>query len=164
MSSLLRKADGAFWRGLAKRATGGGSVLLLERWARGAGMRSWYLLQGESEVSQVRQQVQPGSSITAYFDPAHIAGPRDTVFERAAHQLVRSLSKNEEAVGLDRGRNSPLANAEYISNVPELEAWLSETKGQWSWLGRYPDWLPDGEDALTVVVADSDGVFRDHPY
>ena len=113
-----------------------------------------------------RNAVRPGSSLTAYFRPdlpVHGAWSEELVRETSV--LIDRLGPNEELVGLvDRGAR-PMVEAEYLANAGELTSWAPAVMGDTIWIGKYPDWPPDGEDALTrVVPEDAGGVVRSHPY
>jgi hypothetical protein len=166
MTSDIFSADDAFWNELdARIGAAGGSILLLERWARGAGQRSWFLLTRAGDVDAARNAVRPGSSLTAYFRPdLPVHGAWSEELGRETKVLIDGLGPNEELVGLvDRGAR-PMVEAEYLANAGELTSWAPAVMGDTIWIGKYPDWPPDGEDAITRVVPDADGVVRSHPY
>lgn len=166
MSEQILPADDAFWSWLSDRVVRAGQpILLLERWARGAGQRSWYLLGSPADAQSARELVRAGSSLTAYMDPQlPVKGRWSQQLAKAAEALVGELRAHEELVALiDRG-SRPLLGAEYIANIDELGAWGPAVAGKSVWIGKYPEWLPDGDDAVTRVVPDADGVVRAHPY
>jgi hypothetical protein len=159
-------ADDRFWSYLHDRLEETDeAILLLERWARGAGQRSWYLLVASADVAAVRERVRTGSSLTAYLDPQlPVKGRWSQQLASATKALADELGEHEELVGLvDRG-SRPSLDAEYLTDADEIEAWESEVAGQTVWVGKYPEWPADGEDALTRLVPDADGVVRAHPY
>jgi hypothetical protein len=157
--------DDTFWGAIdARLAQAFGPVLLLERWARGGGRRSWFLLLTASDLQVARKVVRPGSSVTAYLHPdLPVQGKWSEGLACATKALLEKLGPNEELVMLvDRG-SQPLLEAEYIANLEDLKSSTSAA-GEAVWIGRYPAWLPDGEMAITRVVPDADGVVRSHPY
>lgn len=166
MMSEILPADDAFWIEInARFGAAGGPILLLERWARGAGQRSWFVLTSASDVEAARDVVRPGSSLTAYFGPdLPVHGIWSEELVRVTEALIDALGPNQELVALvDRGAR-PMLEAEYLANRAELESWTPEAMGDTVWIGKYPDWPPDGEDVTTRVVPDADGLVRPHPY
>jgi hypothetical protein len=159
-------SDQSFWTQLNDRiAHTGNPILLLERWPRGAGQRSWYLLAGSADVASARKLVRPGSSLTAYLHPQlPVQGQWSQQLAIATKALVDKLGAHEELVALVDSGSRPLLDAEYIADADELEGWGPEVAGATVWIGKYPDWPDDGEDAVTRVVPDADGVARAHPY
>lgn len=166
MTSEILPANDTFWNELnARFGAPGGSILLLERWARGAGQRSWFLLTSTGDVDAARNAVRPGSSLTVYFRPdLPVHGAWSQELAEATKTLIDGLGPNEELVGLVDHGARPMVEAEYLANAGELESWTPEVVGDTIWIGKYPDWPPDGEDAITRVVPDADGVARSHPY
>lgn len=166
MSAVLKSADDAFWTDVFDRIVASMvPVLLLERWARGAGMRSWYLLQGADDVAVVRRLLRPGAGLTAYFAISFsvVEAAEPDRWSRAA-ALIQELGPNDELLAFARSRQEPALDVDYLSTTDELSEWLNREPSAELWLCPYPDWPSDGREALTAVVPDEDGLARDHPY
>ncbi len=139
--------------------------LLLERWARAAGKRTWFGLRGPGDVEAARSQVRPGSSLTAYLDPEiQLDGSAGRVLIEEARKLLDGLPEHGELLGLTWASQPPQLDADYIATEADLEIWAAQFNGRAVLIGPYPDWLPDGPKSLTAVVPDLDGVVRGHPY
>lgn len=165
MNTVLSPAGDAFWAEVRDRTASITPVLLLERWARGAGMRSWYLLQGPADIALARRLARSGAGLTAYFSISFlkIATGEPDRWSRAA-ALLDELGPNDELLAFARRQQELTLEVAYISSADDLSGWLMSEASTEIWLCRYPDWPSDGPGALTAVVPDDDGVVRDHPY
>lgn len=162
---VFNPADEKFWDAVMSRVDPRTPILLLERWARGAGTRSWYMLQDTDDVESARRSVRPGSGLTAYFALDYlVGGAASPDVSSAAASLLAELGPNDELLALQRAEFAPALDVEYIESVEELTDWLKSVATDAVWICRYPDWLPDGDTALSAAVPDKDGVVRDHPY
>lgn len=165
MSAIFRSAEDGFWSEVCDRTVASTApILLLERWARGAGMRSWYLLHGAEDIAVVRRLVRPAAGLTAYFAiPFLVLGSGESDRWSRAAALLDELGPNDDLLAFARGEESAL-EVEYVSSADELSDWLQSESSIELWLCRYPDWPSDGPEALTAVVPDGDGLVRDYPY
>lgn len=163
----IRALDDSFWEVVASARGEGAAVLLLERWARGAGQTSWYLLTTRDAIDQVRHALRPGSEVFAYPRPdlpvVGLAG--DAELRTRAQSLLRETRRPDEVVGLTERDGTPELDADFFTDAEaeELDEWLEAVRGRRVWLGKYPA-RPEGSDALIGVVPDFDGVARAHPY
>ena len=123
------------------------------------------MLQDAKDVESARRCVRPGSGLTAYFALDFLVGAAASPdLASAAAALLAGLGPNDELLALRRSEPAPTLDVEYIDNADELTGWLESAANEAVWICRYPDWLPDGDAALSAAVPDDDGVVRDHPY
>lgn len=166
MRAVFEAADDTFWAQVrGQTASVAEPVLLLERWPRGAGRRSWYLLIGADDVAAARRTVQPGAGLTAYFGTAFLVSPaaESDRFVRAS-ALLDDSNPNCELLAFARREQEVELEVEYVSDAQELRDWLKGLSNSDVWFCRYPGWPEDGPSALTAVVPDDDGLVRNHPY
>jgi len=162
----MRRLDEVFWAavGDAMRTS---DVLILERWARGAGQTSWFLLRSPEDARIVREALRPGSAVTAYFQPSlPVSGALDDTLEQAVVALVRSVDyPREGVVALVERDDSPELDPEFIDAAEDdVHAWAQENRGRRAWAGLYPGRVDDGIAGLTAIVPDADGIVRGHPH
>lgn len=166
MSAVFEAADDSYWTHVRDRtAKATAPALLLERWARGAGRRSWYVLNEAEDVTAVRRIVRAGAGLTAYFEIDFLVSPAAEPDRLArVSALVDSLGPNDELLAFARDGQETELDVEYVSDVDELSHWLEGLSNSEVWFCPYPDWPEDGPSALTAVVPDDDGLVRNHPY
>ena len=119
----VRAADDEFWNQIIERLVSAQElVLLLERWPRGSGKRSWYALSDRHDLTIVREATRAGSSLTAYFAPnLPIRGVVSPEIFDEARRLLGLLSDNDELIVL-LPAEGPELEVEYIADVDELIA------------------------------------------
>jgi hypothetical protein len=166
VAAHVKVLDESFWNLIAAACDDGLAVLLLERWARGAGQTSWYLVADRPAIEEAKAAVRPGSEVLGYQDPdlpvVGLAG--DPGLWTTAQSLLRETRRPVEVVGLAERDGTPELDADFFTDAQadELNEWLEAVRGRRVWLGKYPA-RPEGPDALIAVVPDSDGVARAHP-
>jgi hypothetical protein len=117
MSTVFKPADDAFWTDVRLRVGAmSAPVLITERWARGAGMRSWYLVRVSDDVNAVRRLVRPGAGVTAYFAIDFLTyGPAVKDRRARALKLVQRLGPHEEVLAFPPEPQESRLDVAYLS-------------------------------------------------
>jgi hypothetical protein len=136
-------------------------AIVLERLARAAGATRWYRVATTEDLAALVCRVRPGSLVSFYFDD-RIAS--SSVSQAVRERVMAIAAGDHEAVVAAGGADIDL-RADFVSDPAELEEFLRSLAPDESFFyGRFPAADDDGHAAITVGLADADGVVRPHPY
>jgi hypothetical protein len=137
-------------------------VVVLERLARGGGAARWFMVRSPQEVTEVYDQLRPGSRVSFYFAGGPYVGQDD---ERTRQQMFEEITTTGEIVLGYPNEADIVVEMDIVSGPSELTEHLMQHPGgeQVIW-GAWPAPLDDGDNAVTVNLVDADGVLRSHPH
>lgn len=137
-------------------------VVVLERLVRGGGAANWFIAWSLAELEVVFDKLRGGSCVSFYFGGQLRVEP-DTEQERqrmyavitSGHELVLGYPS---AGGVELGMDvisgpSELTGQLMLHHEADLVVW-----------GPWPARANDGQDGITVNLADADGIVRSHPH
>jgi hypothetical protein len=144
------------------RLLGSREAIVLECIARGGGATRWYSVRSAEQLSTLAARLRPGSRVSFYFDgrfQSRVYGPTvlNEILRGAApgHDIIIA-APSADGIELEHG---------YICGPGDLDAYPDMLRpGRVVIFGPDPPRENDGDRAVTLVLPDSDGVVRRHPY
>lgn len=144
-----------------------GSVVVLERMARGGGAIRWYFLTDPRDMADMASQLRPGSRVSLYFDGyLH----RDTTGERVRGRMYEQMTIRGELVLGYPSSDAVEMRTDLVTGEAELtEVIVSEGLDRpdshrllvW---GPWPAPDDDGTRVITICLVDRDGQLHAHPH
>jgi hypothetical protein len=139
-----------------------GGAIVYERIAAGGGASRWYYCHNVVELDTIADAFRPGSLVSFYFDDRI---KRTTYSPRLLETISEMISKHGEIVFGVLAPDGLRNEAEYPGSIDDLcDTLPSLGPSSQVFYGPIPGQDNDGTEATTVVLPDSDGVVRDHPY
>jgi hypothetical protein len=137
-------------------------AVVLERMARAAGATRWYQLSTSGDLERLSERLSPGSVVSFYFDERIKRMPFD---DEATIRILEIASAEGDAVV---GRPSPDGIeivVDYIGGANALGEFAGEVRPRERiFVGSFPARDDDGQNAVTIILPDSDAVTRGHPH
>lgn len=147
--------------GILERARSG-SAVVLERLAYGGGATNWFYCSTPDTLTAIAARLRHGSSVTFYFDGRIRACQRGV---DVATEIDNELRNGGEVViGLLRDDGIEISMSIETHSDDVRDILQSQQEGQLLFWGAYPARDDDGVTAITLVMADADGVVRRHPH
>jgi hypothetical protein len=137
------------------------TAVVLERIARGGGATRWYILCEPEELGQLAATLQPGSSVSVYFDDRLKFGAID---EEARASIAAIAERDGSAVIGAVTHGSIEIDVVFPSAPAEVDEFVEEHDAVSFVYGAFPGRDNDGEGAVTLTLPDEDGVVRSHPH
>jgi hypothetical protein len=137
-------------------------AIVLERVARGGGATNWFYCVDQRGLEVIQQRLLPGSCVSFYFDDriqqadwsAQLEGSVERVIERAGECVIGALGPDLVSIEVD-----------FITSLKEWQEFISEFgTPRKLFFGEFPGRDNDGTDAITMMLPDADGIFRQHPH
>jgi hypothetical protein len=137
-------------------------VVILERIARGGGQTRWYVVHDATELSDVVEQLRPGSRVSFYADGRVKHGPfTDEVEVELSDIIVR---EHGAILGWQLPGTTELT-MEFPGHPAEVSELVVDALAQSEvFYGAFPAPDNDGVNAITVDLPDHDGIVRRHPH
>lgn len=147
--------------GVERRLTGGHAVVL-ERIPRGGGSTRWYWVRSTGDLDLLCARLGAGSVVSFYFDDRIKIQPLDDDVEMTILDLV--ALHGDAVVGV-LSQDGLEVLVDFIAGPNELSQFCSEVPaGQPLFFGPFPGRDSDGRGAVTLTLADADGIVREHPH
>lgn len=138
-------------------------AVILERIAAGGGATNWFFCLDENSLRVIEKKLRPGSATSFYFDgrirrmtypPEPSSVLVDEIIRSTGDCVVGSLSKDGVCIDSD-----------IVTSVNEFVEFLScVTPPSTLFIGAFPARDNDGENAVSVILPDTDGIVRSHPH
>jgi len=137
-------------------------AVVLERIARGAGATRWFRVATVHDLDRLAGVLSPGSRVSFYFDDRICAL---TWGDEAVVRVLDLVTEHGDAVvGIAQKGEIELV-VQVVAGANELnEVTEGLGKGTRVFVGAFPAADDTGEDSVTVVLPDRDGVLRAHPH
>jgi hypothetical protein len=137
-------------------------AVVLERIARGGGATDWYYCPGTAELDLIERRLRPGSVVSFYFDD-RIRKSRWS--DQLKLDIAQTIVETGDAVFGVLGTDGIEISVDIVVSVDELDELGSTLSlGSEVFWGAFPGRDNDGERAVTLTLADRDGVVRPHPH
>lgn len=142
------------------RLLAGRSAVVLERLARGGGGTRWYYLTSIDRLPDLAARLRPGGFVSFYFDDRIIEGDPATTKDR----IVEIAKRDGDALVAAFDGDLEM-RADFPAGRSSLDDFLVDLEpGDRFFYGAFPAPDDDGINAVSLVLPDTDGVVREHPY
>jgi hypothetical protein len=164
--SLTSTTDREFLKTLEDWLGSQSEILVLIRYTRAAGDKSFEFFRSFAALSERLRQLQAQTCITVF--QRHQLPLRGVVDDAFIDQCLKSIHDGSEfavveTVCRSAGRYSWFHN-EAGETHEELRKSLEDSRGSPVAVGEYPPWLENGSEVITAYVPDEDGVVRTGVY
>jgi len=138
------------------------AALVLERIAMGGGETRWYFCVDTEQLARLEGLLRPGSAVSFYFDDRI----RSDVDSSQVRKYVENLLNVERELIVGALTNDLLhVDVMLVSDMSECEEFLREHSSSTRFFcGLFPARDNYGVNSILVVLPDSDGIVRAHPY
>jgi hypothetical protein len=138
-----------------------GGAIVFERVANSSETR-WYSLRDLKQLSVLAASLRPGSMVSFYFDGRIATGTYGADVRR---EILRTAAPSADVIIGALGADGLELDIGYICGERDLDDYPEILNlGATVIYGPYPGRDDDGENAVTLVLPDLDGVVRGHPY
>ena len=159
--SFISSIDASFLTTLQSWLGNQAEILVLIRYSRGAGSKSFEFFRSIAALSRKLAELPPRTSIVAFRKP--LLPLRGLVDDQFVTDCLNQIPEDSEFLLVEKPFGTTVRTSwihEAGESHAELRAALEHSRGTAVAVGLYPRWVEDDTDVISAIVPDEHGMVK----